>query len=305
VPVFRFDAGLRASQILRALPSGAPFEAYEVELEGAFGDLVPFRERLYSDLEEYRRLAAFDPVDAPGLLDRYNLAQVQGLLFFADRITIEADEPDLLEVRRLLRHLKFCRLVAELSRHEGTWTLTVDGPGAVASMSKKYGLHLASFFSMVPILSRYTMTATVRPPHRGEAALVVSHEDGLVATDLRPSGFIPEEIAAFASDLEGWTVDPAPDVRNVGVSDVAVADFTLHRSDVTVAVELFHRWHRGPLERRLIALEVKPDPFLVLGVDRALLDGELRSRVETSDQVFVFSDVPSKRALAKVLSRYD
>lgn len=298
----------RASEILRGLPEGAAFEAYEVALAEVFGDLEPIRERLYADLAEYRPLLSFDGPEPKGLLDRYNLAQAQGLMFFADRMTVTLEEPDLLELRRLLRWLKFCRLVAEVTRVEGEWRLVVEGPGNILSMQKKYGLQLASFLAAIPLLSDFTVTAEIRPPRKASAALKLTHEDPLVSHHRGAPGHVPEEIEQFVEGLrdEGWSIDTTPEVRNVGVSDVAVPDFILRRGkEEEVAVELFHRWHRGQLLRRLDALASKPDPRLVLGVDRSLLDDTVTERIEGNDQVFLFKSFPSRRALRRVLKRFD
>jgi predicted nuclease of restriction endonuclease-like RecB superfamily len=294
-----------ASQVLRALPAGATFAEYERALAERID--LSVRERLFADLAEHRPLLSFKPIDAEGLLDRYNLALAQGLLLYTDQLTISLDRPELLDVRRLLRWLKFCRLVAFLERTEDQWTLAVEGPGAILSMQKKYGLQLANFFGAVPLLPRWRLSATVKLPRKAACALELSDEDPLVSPFSGAPGHVPEEVQQFVEGFadDAWTIDTTPEIRPVGVRDVAVPDFVLrHRqSGETVAVELFHRWHRAVLDRRIESLASRPDPGLILGVDRALLDDELAQRIEASERMFTFNAFPSKRALEKVLKR--
>jgi predicted nuclease of restriction endonuclease-like RecB superfamily len=295
-----------ASAILRALPPGASFAEYEGALAGSM-DLGEVRERLFADLAEHRPLLSFRAIDPESLLDRYNLALAQGLLLYTDQITITVDRPDVLEIRRVLRWLKFCRLVAYLERFEDRWVLAVEGPGAILSMQKKYGLQLAGFLGAVPLLSRWRLAAAVRLPRKVPCALELTQEDPLVSPFAGAPGHLPEEIRAFVEAFqdEAWSIDTTPEIRPVGVRDLAVPDFVLRHRETggTVAVELFHRWHRSLLGRRLEALASKPDPTLVLGVDRSLLDEELKEQIAGSDRIFVFNAFPSKRALEKVLIR--
>ena len=295
-----------ASQVLRSLADGSTFADYEAALASRL-DLPRVRERLFADLAEHRPLLSFRAISAEALLDRYNLGLAQGLLLYADQIRIELDRPDLLEVRRVLRWLKFCRLVAYLEKREDQrLLLVVEGPGAILDMQKKYGLQLANFLGAVPLLSRFRLAADVRLPRKVPCTLQLSEEDPLVSPFAGAPGHVPDEVRAFIDAFadEEWTIDPMPDVRPVGVADIAVPDFMLrHKNGEAVAVELFHRWHRGVLLRRMEALASKPDPSLVLGVDRSLVDQELEKQIAASDRMFVFNAFPSKKALEKVLMR--
>lgn len=300
------DATFRlASQVLRALLEGAGFDAYEQQLSSRL-DLADVRARLFADLPEHQPLLSFRALDAKTLLDRYNLALAQGLLLYTDQVAIQVERPDLLELRRMLRWLKFCRLVAWLERDGERWILMVEGPGSILSMQKKYGLQLARFLGAVPLLSRFELTATIQLPRRVACTLELTEADPLMSPFAGAPGHMPEEIQQFleAFDDPTWSIEATPELRHVGVRDVAVPDFVLrHRQkEHAVAVELFHRWHRGVLARRLEALAVKPDPGLVLGVDRSLLDEELEKRIEASDQMFVFNAFPSRSVMERVLT---
>lgn len=301
----------RSSAALVSLPEGADFQAYEKALSDRLEKgqtLGAVREQLHADLAEYRKLLSFKKITPAGLLERYNLSQAQGLLIYADSVHLVLRAPQLLEVRRLLRWLKFCRLVAQLTRKKNDWVLEVEGPGAILSMQKKYGLQLAQFFSAVPQLSRFELTAQVTLPRRSTATLKLSEEEGLVSP-LHAGGYVPEEIEIFTQkfEQEEWRVDLVPEIRHVGASGVAVPDLLLHhdKKGLTVAIELFHQWHRGMLQRRLTELSQRPDPHLYLGVDRALSKDEtLASQLEGHAQVFLFNAFPSERAVKKILKSY-
>jgi uncharacterized protein len=301
----RFQA---AARVLRALPPGATIEAYEARLAEALPAPLPeVREALYVDLPGNRRLLGWEALTPADLLDRYNLALAQGPLLGARRLTLRAQAPELLRVRKVLRWLKFCRLVAEVRRDGEDWALEVEGPGAVLSLQKKYGLQLASFLSVVPVLERWELVAEVEASARRRAALVLDHRDPLVSPLPAALGHIPPEVATLAAGFEDaeWELDLTPLPRHMGASGLCVPDLTFRHRETgrEVALELFHAWHAGPLARRLGELRSRPDAGLLLGVDRALARGEERGALEAHPQVVLFNGFPSARRVRERLAR--
>jgi len=74
-----------------------------------------------------------------------------------------------------------------------------------------------------------------------------------------------------------------------------------------IHLELFHRWHRGALLKRIKFCEANPNLPLLLGVDRALLKGELASLLENSkyfqQKGFLFRDFPGVARVNKLLNK--
>ncbi len=265
------------------------------------------REALFADLAGERKLIAHDLPTAAALLDRYNLAQAQGLAVYAQRLRVATDTRDPLELRKLLRWLKFSRLVASVHREDDTWHLVVEGPGAILDMQKKYGLQLANFLAAVPLLSKFTLEADVTVPRGASGTMVLSHKDPLRALDRSALGHIPPEIDAGLGELAEapWSLDLLPALRHTGVSGMCVPDFGMvHADGLAVAVELFHRWHHHALLRRLDELDARTDPTLLLGVDLSLTKAPaIAARVHDHPQVFTFNKFPARRRLHPLLAR--
>lgn len=307
-PARRAEAFLSAAAILRGLDPSASRDAYEDALQDALGArLEEIRNGLYRDLpaeREILRVPQWTPIE---LLERYNLALAQGLVLYASRLELRVEQSDAVALRRLLRWLKFCRLVAEVQRDDTTLTIAVEGPARVVDGAKRYGLQLATFLGAVPLLPSFSARAEVMLPRRKMAVFALSDEDGLVSPLEAGLGHVPEEVQAFARALEqaGYRVELAPGLRRVGVLGLAVPDLEVwgEGSDHKRVVELFHAWHAGPLARRLDQLEESPDPEFVLGVERRLLkDAELKRRLEQWSAVFFYRDLPTVNALRKVLT---
>lgn len=305
----RAAAFTRSAEVLRGLDETSSFRDYVEGLSaGLPRPLAELRAHLYDDLPEHRRLTAAKLPRPADLLARYNLALAQGLVLYAGRLEVRAAQPGALELRKLLRWLRFSRLVAEVKREGSAWSLTIEGPAALFDMQKKYGLQLATFLGAVPLLGKYTAEADVTLPRQKPGRLYLDHKDPIAALDHTALGHIPPEIEAGMATLgdERWVVDPLPELRHVGVAGMCVPDFGLRdqQSGRAVAVELFHRWHRHALLRRLDELAVRPDPLFLVGVDLALTkDDAVAARLEGHPQVFTFNKFPSRRRLQPLLDR--
>ena len=305
----RRHAFRHSAAALRALPDDAPLALYlERIAAGLPAPIDDCREQLYADLGEHRRLLRSALPTPQALLERYNLAQAQGLVLYAQRLRVRTGTQSQLELRKLLRWLKWSRLVAEVHREGDEWALQVEGPGAMFDMQKKYGLQLATFLAAVPLLSKFSLTAEVDVPRGAKGTMVLDHKDPLRALDQSALGHIPAEVEAGMGALadERWSVEALPELRHTGATGMCVPDFALRdrESGAGVAVELFHRWHSRALLRRLDELLARPDPGLVLGVDLSLVkDAGLAARVDGHPQVFTFNKFPARRRLQPILDR--
>lgn len=307
-PARRAEAFSAAAAVLRGLGSKASRDDYEDALRAALGSsLESVREGLYCDLPSERRVTRAVTWSPRELLDRYNLALAQGLVMYAVRLELRVGEADAAALRRILRWLKFCRLVADVNRDGEAVTIAVEGPARVVDGAKRYGMQLATFLGAVPLLECFWARAEVKLPRRKSAVFELSHEDGLVSPLTAGRGHVPDEVRAFARALEdaGYEVVLAPGLRRVGATGLAVPDLELSRDGGRErrVVELFHAWHAGPLATRLDQLEEAPDPGFVLGVERRLLkEPALACRLDARPGVFFYRDLPTVRSLMKVIT---
>ncbi|MBL8250884.1 MAG: DUF790 family protein, partial [Candidatus Competibacter sp.] len=121
------------------------------------------REALYADLPENHLLSVLPEFTPDKLVDRYNLAQAQGLLYSALYLRLIAHRNVPGEYRRLFQHLKFHGLMYAV---EGTlddgYQIYVDGPASLFKQTRKYGLQMAMFLPALLRVSRWEMEAVLQ-----------------------------------------------------------------------------------------------------------------------------------------------
>ncbi len=118
---------------------------------------------LFADLKSEQRLVHFKDISAERLLQRYNVALAQAVLYRCTRlhVTIRYEPPQ--RYRQLLRRVKFHRLLCEMERTgESTYRLHLDGPLSLFSATQKYGLQLALFFPAVLLCRDFEVRAELR-----------------------------------------------------------------------------------------------------------------------------------------------
>lgn len=287
--------------------------------------------RLYSDLPARQTLLSFSPAPPEQLLHRYNLAQAQGLLWWAKQLTIETDEPNVGVRRRFFRYLKFFRLLARITRTpNGLFCIQLDGPLSLFENGRTYGLLLANFLPAVCALSRWRVHAEIHLPPKmvqtaapnnrytssGPVHLALDQATGLQTHLTQTSSYVPEAFELFAAEFgqktQAWKIQKGPELLELRKQEWVVPDFTFrHESGLVVHLELFHRWHAAQLQHRLQSLLTprRAAPLLAIGVDRYLTkqaenDALLQASEWYQQHGFAFHVFPPVKRVVDCLDRF-
>lgn len=308
-----------SAAVLKEGPS-LDLDAYREEVRQR---IVPSRDTLpadiYADLPANERLLRFRDLPARDLLLRYNTALIQALLLRTRALEIELNDPDPAKLRRLLKYMRFWRLLATIRRPSGkrgkaasTFQLTIDGPASLFDGSKAYGLQLATFFPAVPTLDTWRLRAEITWKGKPRK-LDVSDKSSPLWTYRRMGAYVPDEIRMFHRRFNqtdsAWKIVATPEFIDGGDQILVVPDMTFRDTEgVLLHLELFHRWHATPLVQRLALLERQPDLPLVIGVDRALAKrADIAEAIEESSvfekRGFLFRSYPSVKRVTKLLDR--
>ena len=270
-------------------------------------------DELYADLPNAAVLET--PCDLGGrqLMHTFNLAQAQGLLIYAQSMEIAIADTDVAMRRRLLKAMRFRRLLATIKQDDlGNLILSVSGPASVLEQHQRYGLQLALFLPAIACTADWAMSAEINPPRkekRSRVRLQLDASSGLQG-DNKFLGYIPDEVTGLLERLQkqcpDWQCDDQAPLINVANGEIVVPDLRVHINGRSYAIELFHRWHAHALRRRLQQLESAAVPdYLIIGVDRSVLKKkdfqDMAEHPLLAQRGFLFSDFPSPTAIKKCL----
>lgn len=123
---------------------------------------------LYGDVSDNQTLVSFSTYSREGLVDRFNIEQVQGLLIHARLLELTFSSGKDRSLRQVLQMLKFFQLMfAVREADDDSVTLAIDGPSSILESGRSYGIEMANFFPAILLLKTpWTLQATLKVPGR-------------------------------------------------------------------------------------------------------------------------------------------
>ena len=323
-PTLRAEVLERSAKLLQGEAPLPPVETWTAALRDELPDNPLLAAgALYADLPENDCLLEFKDLNAQQLLNRYNLALVQGILLTARRLDIHVATADAPRLRRLFKYLRFFQLLATVEAEDDDAAddgqlrmyLVVDGPASILDQSKRYGLQLAAFFPAICSVERWSLEAEVAWKTQKNLRLKLDQTSRLECPYHNFAAYVPDEIRLFhqhfQETVEEWKIVGNTPFLHAAGREVIFPDLSFqHQGGTLVHLELFNRWHANGLAQRLKWLEKHPDTPLILGVDRSLLrDAELQNILDNSPWFsqfgFLYREYPTcdrtRRALHKRL----
>lgn len=225
------------------------------------------QEGLYGDLAEQQLLTDFAPPSPTELCQRLELAYAQGMLYRAYSLIITARRNEPARYKQLLKYLKFFGLMVtvEGDANHG-FTLTLDGPSSLFSATTRYGLALAKFLPALLHVTKWDLTATLKPrrdlawvdPKDDEWSFQLTSEDGYISHYRAPEEHDSALESGFTERFQKLTV-PWHLEREVDLvpvpGGVILPDFRLvHDDGRSVLVEIVGYWKPEYLRKKFSLL---------------------------------------------------
>jgi uncharacterized protein len=263
---------------------------------------------LYSDLPDAHLVREFQGVSPDGLVEGYDLAQVQAVLLRAVKVTATVRAAPA-AYRYLFRRLKFLRLLHRIHRLPerrgglpGGYAVEIDGPFALFESVTKYGLQLALAFPAIAACAEWALAADLR---WGREARPLRFElRGETSTPLAtPEDGLPEEVAALLGQLRAtdtpWRAAVSATVLDLPGAGLCVPDLELTHSGSgkTVYLEVLGFWSREAVWKRVELVERGLPYPLVFAVSKRLRVSEEALGDQHPAALYVYSKTMSARAV--------
>lgn len=230
----------------------------EVALElGASPDVL--LSGLYADLPENQKLMEFHTLTPEKLLDGYNLAQAQALLYHCVEMRLDVESLEREDYRELFNAIKAYRLIHTIKGDARTgYQLRLDGPVSMFHRSQKYGVQMAVFLPALLLCKGWEMRAEIASgkPGRENAFFELSSSQKRLQSDylegLGDENPVKERFAAKWEKYEAeWTLEPSREVIPLGES-AFIPDFVLkHAEGHIFYLEVLGFWTPRHLDNRL------------------------------------------------------
>jgi uncharacterized protein len=212
---------------------------------------------LYADLPNNQRLIDFQEPAADELIDNFNLAQAQALLYRCVEMRLWIEPQDAAAYRQLFEAIKAHRLIHQISGSAlRGYEIRLTGPVAMFHRSQKYGIQMSVFLPALLLCKGWRLQAEIESKFGGSVFFELnSRESRLRANLLAPLAYenpLAEKLkASWAKAASDWRLQESREVIDLGESAFA-PDFVLTRGDKPpVYLEVMGFWTPAYLTGRL------------------------------------------------------
>ena len=234
---------------------------------------------VYADLPDNHILTRFDPPQPEWLLERYNVALAQALLYRCIRMKLSVLRNIPSRYKQLFKFVKFYQLMHTIQGDlDSGYEIVLDGPVSLFRLSQKYGLKLAVFLPALLLCTRWKMEAEIVAadgerrffPLDESAGLHSHYRDSTVYDSLLERTFAER----FGEIESGWEIER--EVAIINLKDtVFIPDFAFRHADGrTALLEIVGFWRPDYLERKLMKLKRSGRTDMVVAVSADLNVGE-------------------------------
>ncbi len=123
---------------------------------------------LYADLSAQQKLTRFESISPPDLLDRYNLAQAQALLYKCVELKIVVAPSDAKNYRSIFGWIKHFGLIHTVAGNAANgYEITLTGAASLFNRSQKYGIRMAVFLPALLLCKDWKMSAEIAQKDAG------------------------------------------------------------------------------------------------------------------------------------------
>ena len=152
----------------RVLESAA--QAFQTEKSVIFA-------QLYADLPQNQKLILFEKISPEDLLDRYNLAQAQALLYRCVEMQIAVAPSSAANYRSIFGAIKHFGLIHSISGNaENGYEIIITGAASLFHRSQKYGIQMAVFLPALLLCENWKMSAEIDDKKYGNSFYELSSE---------------------------------------------------------------------------------------------------------------------------------
>lgn len=257
--------------------------------------------RLYTDVLDFQPLKSFCGYKSPDLLLRhYNVSQVQACLYRAERMTVIARQ----DFKRILRHIKFARLMFDLRRiAPSEYRIDLTGPASVLTETRRYGVQFAKIVPVLLACNDWELDATVQTPWRTKARFTLASTEGLRSHLPSTPEFDSSVEASFAEKFgdkrEGWTLNREPAILHQHQTTF-VPDFAFRHEDGTeILFEIVGFWTPEYLEQKRETLRLFRQHRILLAVP----ENSLTPNQAPPENVIIYKTAIKIDPVLKMLAR--
>lgn len=264
---------------------------------------------LYADLSDNQILTLFDELDATQLLERYNVAQAQALLYRCSEMRLWIAAENAPRTRELFQAIKAFRLIHAIRGNARTgYEVRLSGPVSLFHRSQRYGVQMSVFLPALLLQEGWQMRAEIETK-RGKAFFQLDStqrklRSHYLADEARPSETMLNKLIQDWPNTGGeWALAVNQAVLDLGETALVPDLVFTHLQLGTAYLEMLGYWTPRHLQDKLLVLERgKVANYLLIVVEELRCSREGPTSLPAN--VLVCKTALKAKEVAKVLTSF-
>lgn len=232
---------------------------------------------MYADLPQNHILSIFDPPTPEWLLNRYNVALAQGILYKCVRMRLIAYRNIPARYKQLFKFIKFYRLLHSITGDlDSGYEILLDGPVSMFRLSRKYGIQMSTFLPALLLCTKWKMEAEILTGEDQKRYFILSSKDHPLESHYKDAtqydSLLEEKFAEKFKKLKSdWKIERETEIVNLK-DTVFIPDFTFkHKISGRVALlEIVGFWRSDYLKRKIDKIRRAGLNHLVIAISSTL-----------------------------------
>ncbi|HEV8157496.1 MAG TPA: DUF790 family protein, partial [Pyrinomonadaceae bacterium] len=232
-------------------------EVLELIAEELDTDADTIFSNLYADLSAQQKLISFDSIAPTDLLDRYNLAQAQALLYKCVEMKIRVAPSDAANYRAIFGWIKHFGLIhSVIGNATNGYEITLTGAASLFHRSQKYGIRMSVFLPALLLCENWKMSAEIANKEFGNSFYeLTSEQTELVSCYFEEPEYANPIFERLKKDWEksssNWKLEENKEVLDLGKT-AFIPDFVLvSPANKKVYLDVLGFWTPKSLQKRL------------------------------------------------------
>lgn len=225
--------------------------------ESFLTDKNSIKANLYADLPAEQHLKSFETIAPEDLLDRYNLAQAQALLYHALEMKISVAPSDLQNYRAIFGWIKHFGLIHSVigNSREG-YEITLTGAASLFHRSQKYGIQMAVFLPALLLSKNWKFRAEiVQKKGKNLFFEMSSEQEKVVSNRMDETPYENPDIQKLQKNWEkksnGWRLEENREVVDLGKTAFVPDLMLISPNNERIYLDILGFWTPKSLQKRL------------------------------------------------------
>ncbi|HEY0428563.1 MAG TPA: DUF790 family protein [Pyrinomonadaceae bacterium] len=270
-------------------------------------DTAAIYSNLYADLHGNQKLISFAEIAPEDLLDRYNLAQAQALLYKCVEMKIRVAPSDSVNYRAIFGWIKHFGLIySVLGNPASGYEITLTGAASLFHRSQKYGIKMSVFLPALLNCSNWKMRAEIAHKEGNLFYEISGEQTELASCYFDEPEYENPDIQKLKKNWEksevGWLLEENREVVDLGKT-AFIPDLVLSSAEgEKVFLDVLGFWTPKSLQKRLEEFRGANFRRFILAASQELR-GSREEPLWTSENVVFYKSKIEPRLLAETAEK--